>query len=198
MFDLADVAILLLFGAACAWLWRGHGIRERALALVRQHCEQAEVILLDDNVALQRLSWRTDSRGQRRLARVYGFEFTVTGEQRHAGSISMFGQHLGKIELAAHPVSGKSFNADSVVESLTRKPHSWAPGSPSLASKPHMDESIIATYRATTAPPPATATRTSAEVVQLHDWRQTHPAATPKHPADAPIEQPAAPPPTRH
>lgn len=28
---------------------------------------------------------------QRRLARVYGFEFTVTGEQRHVG---MLGQHL--------------------------------------------------------------------------------------------------------
>jgi hypothetical protein len=193
MFDLADVAILLLFGAAGAWLWRGHGIRERALALVRRHCQQAEIILLDDNVALQRLRWLPDARGQRRLARVYGFEFTVTGEQRHTGSISMFGQHLGKIELAAHPVSGKNFSADSVIESLARKPHSYAPSSTLLTSTPRTDASVIATYSAAT--PSSTP---SAEIIQLHDWRQKHPPLAPSRPAEPSTEQPIAPPPTRH
>jgi hypothetical protein len=127
MLDLADLSIFLLFIAAGAWLWRGHGIRERALALVRRHCEKAEVILLDDNVALQRLRWLPDARGQRRLARVYGFEFTVTGEQRHTGSISMFGEHLGKIELAAHPVSGKSLSDGAVIESFSGKIPRHAP-----------------------------------------------------------------------
>jgi hypothetical protein len=193
MFDLADVAILLLFGAAGAWLWRGHGIRERALALVRRHCEQAEIILLDDNVALQRLRWLPDARGQRRLARVYGFEFTVTGEQRHTGSISMFGQHLGKIELAAHPLSSKNFSADSVIESLARPPHSYAPSLNTFSGKPRTDDSIIVSYPATT-----TKTAPAAEIIQLHDWRQKHPPAEPKNPSAASAEQPAAPPPTRH
>ena len=105
MLDLADLSILLLFAASAAWLWRGHGIRERALLLVRRHCEKTDVLLLDDNVALRRLRLLRDAHGRQRLARVYDFEFTVTGEQRHAGSISMFGQHLGHIELAAHPFS---------------------------------------------------------------------------------------------
>ncbi len=113
--SLADLSILLIFAGAGAWLWRGHGIRERALVLVKQHCEKLEVQLLDDNVALRRLQLLRDGRGQRRLARVYGFEFTVTGEQRHAGSISMFGQHLGKIELDAHPYSSP-VDADVPVE----------------------------------------------------------------------------------
>ena len=99
MLTLADLFIVLLFASAAAWLWRGHGIRERALALVRRHCEKMDVLLLDDNVALRRLSLLRDAHGRRRLARVYVFEFTVTGEQRHVGSISMFGQHLGQIEL---------------------------------------------------------------------------------------------------
>lgn len=106
--SLADLFILLILVAAGAWLWRGHGIRERALALVRQHCEKLDVQLLDENVALRRLRILRDGRGHRRLARVYGFEFTVTGEQRHIGSISMFGQHLGQIELAAHPIISPS------------------------------------------------------------------------------------------
>lgn len=193
MLDLADVALLLLFIAAGAWLWRGHGIRERALALVRRHCEHAEIILLDDNVALQRLRWLTDARGQRRLARVYGFEFTVTGEQRHTGSISMFGPHLGKIELAAHPVSSKTFADGPVIESLTSKPHGYAPGSAALTSKAHADQRVIATYGAST--PSSTPV---AQVIQLQDWRQAHPPVAPKRPADASVEQPVEPPPTRH
>ena len=51
----------------------------------------------------RKLTLLPDARGQRRLARIYGFEFTVTGEQRHPGTIVMFGARVGRIELAAHP-----------------------------------------------------------------------------------------------
>lgn len=105
MLSLFDVFLLMLFAAAAAWLWRGHGIRERALMLAKQHCARLEVELLDGNVALQRLAVLRDGRGNRRLARLYGFEFTVTGEQRLSGRISMFGQQLGSIELDPHPAN---------------------------------------------------------------------------------------------
>lgn len=104
MIDLFDVFLLILFAAFCAWLWRGHGIRERALTLAKQHCARLEVELLDGAVALRRLAILRDANGHRRLARLYDFEFTVTGEQRLRGHISMFGQRLGSIELEPHPV----------------------------------------------------------------------------------------------
>lgn len=104
MIELFDVFLLMLFAAACAWLWRGHGIRERALLLAKQHCAKLDIELLDGAVALRRLAWQRDARGHRRLARLYDFEFTVTGEQRLRGQISMFGQRLGSIELQPHPV----------------------------------------------------------------------------------------------
>jgi hypothetical protein len=104
MIDLLDVFLLMLFAAFCAWMWRGHGIRERALGLAKQHCAKLDVELLDGAVALRRLAILRDARGHRRLARLYDFEFTVTGEQRLRGQISMFGQHLGRIELQPHPV----------------------------------------------------------------------------------------------
>lgn len=103
MIDLLDVLLLMLFATACAWLWRGHGIRERALALAKQHCAKLDVELLDGNVAFRRLALVRDARGQRRLARLYDFEFTVTGEQRLNGSIRMYGRHFGGIELQPHP-----------------------------------------------------------------------------------------------
>ena len=81
MINLFDVFLLMLFAAVCAWLWRGHGIRERALAFAKQHCAKLDVELLDGAVALRRLAIQRDGKGHRRLARLYDFEFTVTGEQ---------------------------------------------------------------------------------------------------------------------
>ena len=116
MIDLFDVFLVMLFASVLAWLWHGHGIRERALLAVKQHCGKLDVELLDGNVALQKLALRADARGHKRLARVYGFEFTVTGEQRHSGSIVMFGRHPGRIELAPHPFREPERESAQVIE----------------------------------------------------------------------------------
>lgn len=116
MLTLGNIFVLMLLAAAGAWLWHAHGLRERALALVQQHCAKADVELLDGNVALRKLTLLADARGRKRLARVYGFEFTVTGEQRHAGSIVMFGQQLGWIELAPHPFKAPPADNPQVIE----------------------------------------------------------------------------------
>ena len=115
MLSLADVFLLMLFAAGAAWLWRGHGVRERALALAKQHCARLDVELLDGNVAFRRLAIVRDAKGHRRLARIYGFEFTVTGEQRLTGTLRMFGNHLGGIELEAHPFAAPTTRDDKVI-----------------------------------------------------------------------------------
>ncbi len=107
MVTLGNLFVFLLLMATTAWLWHAHGIRERALVSVRRHCTKMEVELLDGNVAFRRLGLVRDARGQRRFARIYGFEFTVTGEQRHQGSIVMFGARPGAIELDAHPFQAR-------------------------------------------------------------------------------------------
>ncbi len=83
MLTLGNIFVLMLFASAAAWWWHAHGLREKALARVKQHCARLELQLLDDAVALRRLTFARDAQGRKRLARVYGFEFTVTGEQRH-------------------------------------------------------------------------------------------------------------------
>ncbi len=116
MIDLFDVFLVMLFASVAAWLWHGHGIRERALLVVKQHCDKLDVELLDGNVALQKFTLLADARGHKRVARVYGFEFTVTGEQRHSGSIVMFGRHPGRIELAPHPFREPQQPSAQVIE----------------------------------------------------------------------------------
>jgi len=103
MLTLGNFTVFLLFVAVAAWLWHSYGIRERALLAVKQHCRKMDIELLDGNVAFRRMGLMRDARGHRRFAREYGFEFTVTGEQRHQGSIHMFGMRAGPIETDAHP-----------------------------------------------------------------------------------------------
>jgi len=104
MLTLGNIFVLMLLATGAAWLWHNHGLRERALARVKQHCAKLEIELLDGNVALKKIGFIKDAKGRRRLARVYNFEFTVTGENRHNGTITQFGAHSAHIELAPYPM----------------------------------------------------------------------------------------------
>ncbi|MNO71781.1 hypothetical protein D3C76_627040 [compost metagenome] len=146
---LGNLFAFMLLATVAAWWWRAHGIRERALMLVKQHCVRQGVELLDENVALRRLRLRRDQRGQLRLAREYGFEFTATGQERYAGSIVMLGQQPGRIELAPFR--------------FEPQPQAQTP------AQPHIDDVIVdAVFD---EPRPA---QRSAEVVHLDEWRRNH------------------------
>lgn len=119
MVTLGELFAWLLVALFIAWLWRGHGVRERALQFAQQHCENAQVQLLDGNVAFK--GWRiiVDGRDRKRLARLYGFEFTVTSRERLTGTVAMFGQYLAAIELQAYPEQNSSDEAVVHTQSAT-------------------------------------------------------------------------------
>ena len=104
MLTLGNIFVLMLLATGAAWVWHNHGLRERALARVKQHCAKLDIELLDGAVALKRIGFVKDANGRRRLARIYNFEFTVTGETRHNGTITQFGAHSAQIELAPYPI----------------------------------------------------------------------------------------------
>lgn len=117
MLTLGNLFVLMLLASAGAWLWHNHGLREKALERVKQHCAKLDLELLDGNVALKRIGFVRDAEGRKRLARVYNFEFTVTGEQRHPGTVTQFGAHSMQIELAPYPFEIKPApHADNVIE----------------------------------------------------------------------------------
>ena len=103
MLTLGNLFLLMVLATIGAWIWHAHGLREQALLLVTRHCARLEVELLDGNVAFRRYALVADARGRRRFARIYDFEFTVTGEQRLSGRITLFGRQAGRIELDPHP-----------------------------------------------------------------------------------------------
>lgn len=106
MFDLSHVALLMLAALVGTWIWRGLGLRDRALILVRQHCKHVDVQLLDESIVLNRIRLARNRGGRFGVVRRYGFEFTVTGERRYTGNIQLHGAQLMGIELAPHPFPG--------------------------------------------------------------------------------------------
>ncbi|MCK9381918.1 MAG: DUF3301 domain-containing protein [Sulfuritalea sp.] len=97
--DFLDLLGLLLL-AATAWLWLDSlKAREQAVAAAKAACNSEDLLLLDDTVAIQRLSLGRDGEGVLRIRRVYGFEYSGTGNDRSAGSIAMLGSHVLVINL---------------------------------------------------------------------------------------------------
>lgn len=80
--------------------------RETAVAAARRACDAAGVQLLDDTVAVTALALRRRADGRIALRRIYRFEFSDTGNNRVAGSITLLGRvveglHMGKSDLIA-------------------------------------------------------------------------------------------------
>ena len=93
-------SILLL--AFVAWLWldslraREAGVRE-----ARSACADEDLQLLDDTVAIRRIRLVRDEAGRLRLQRVYGFEYSDTGDNRREGSVTLEGQDVVLVSLRA-------------------------------------------------------------------------------------------------
>jgi len=92
--------LALSFVAAAAWLWSDSlKSRESAVAATRAACRAERLLLLDDTVAILRIGFRRNEEGRLRLLRVYGFEYSDTGDERSAGSTVMLGDCLLTITL---------------------------------------------------------------------------------------------------
>ena len=85
------ISFLIVIGIAL-WFWRDSlGAREQARAASTRACQQSNVQLLDDTVALERLWLRRDHHGRLKWERLYVFEFTDTGHRRQTGSMLLIG-----------------------------------------------------------------------------------------------------------
>ncbi|WP_301101128.1 DUF3301 domain-containing protein [Propionivibrio sp.] len=97
--DLLDLLGLLLL-AAGGWLWHDSlTAREIAVSATKAACNSEGLLLLDDTVAIQRISLMRDGEGVLRVRRIYDFEYSDTGNDRSAGSIVMLGSRVLVINL---------------------------------------------------------------------------------------------------
>jgi len=102
MIELTDLFWLLALAGVGGYWWQSHAVKDMALQIVRKHCADFGVQLLDETVVLRGLWLRRGEGGGLRWWRSYLFEFTATGDDRYPGSVEMLGRRLLALELAPH------------------------------------------------------------------------------------------------
>jgi hypothetical protein len=91
---------IFLIGAALGAFWLDTmRAREAACAYAKRICEAERLQFLDDTVALESLRVQRASSGHVALKRVYGFEFSDTGNNRREGSVTVLGGQITASEL---------------------------------------------------------------------------------------------------
>ncbi len=90
--------IVALFFILNFW-YQSMKCRETAVAAAKSACSQINVQLLDETVEMIRLRLCRTKSGTMALCRMYSFDFSTDGEQRHSGMISMRGRTISDVVL---------------------------------------------------------------------------------------------------
>jgi len=109
MYDIYDLALALPLLLLLMYWWGSSGQKSVAVAAARSYCKERELQLLDETLVFYRFRFERDSRNQRRLCRIYQFDYCLTGEDRHSGEIILSGYsvlrvilHSGALEITEY------------------------------------------------------------------------------------------------
>jgi len=94
-----DLFLVILLLAALLFWWDSLGARESARLAGKRACEQHQVQLLDDTVSISRLGLRRSVRGRLQVYREYHFEFSISGEERSFGRVTLLGRQILDVDL---------------------------------------------------------------------------------------------------
>lgn len=98
-----EVPLLLALIGGLVWLWwDGARAREVTLSRCQRLCGELNVQLLDQTIALVKLSLGRGAAGHVQLRRRYGFEYSIDGTDRWRGSANLLGDRIESIHLD-HP-----------------------------------------------------------------------------------------------
>ncbi len=91
----------LFLVAVVGWYWLDSvKTRDVAMSACRRACDSEGLQFLDDTVSVSGLKLERDDDGVLRLRRVYDFEYSDTGNDRHPGSVVMLGQRVLLLHVA--------------------------------------------------------------------------------------------------
>jgi len=109
MYDIYDLALAMPVILLLMYWWSRSGQKSVAVAAARSYCKERGLQLLDETLVFYRFRVERDSRNQRRLSRIYQFDYCLTGEDRHSGEIILSGYsvlrvilHSGALEITEY------------------------------------------------------------------------------------------------
>jgi len=99
-FDTFSETLLLIAAVAAVWFWADSlKAREIAVRAAAGACAEEGLQFLDETAAVRSLRLARDDEGRLRLRRIYGFEFSDTGDNRRVGSLALLGQEVEWLNL---------------------------------------------------------------------------------------------------
>lgn len=99
---LNEFLLIFLLLAGLIYWFRFHQVWETALSTTKARCRIADVQMLDDYVAINKIRLARDRYGNRRFRYTFGFEFTATGHDRYHGQIVFLGDQLESFYMEPH------------------------------------------------------------------------------------------------
>lgn len=97
-----SLIVLTLLGIV-VWFWFDmRRSQEIAKIICKRVCNQLQLQLLDDTVALVQVRLKRNSRGRLQVQKSYEFEFSDSGNNRQQGFVIMLGITLEMLELPGY------------------------------------------------------------------------------------------------
>lgn len=88
----ADLFVVFLVGAVALYYFSGIRVRELAIEAVRRASRDVGFQLLDQSVAIERVSMSRDRGGRWHIWRQYRFDYSYDGVDRREGRVIMLGK----------------------------------------------------------------------------------------------------------
>ena len=109
---LAELAAVLLLGGL-VWFWFDSlKAREAGIDAARRACLREAVQFLDETVVGHGLRLARDERGPVVLRRAFEFEYSVSGDDRHTGSVVLEGREVVLVDVSAHRLARRAVVID--------------------------------------------------------------------------------------
>lgn len=103
-FDFTHLIWFSIIALGLMYWWTAYGIKQLALQATENYCRRMDVQLLDQSLALKRISIKRSAEGRLQLIRMFHFEFASTGDDRYQGETIMHGRTCTNIQLSPHRI----------------------------------------------------------------------------------------------
>ena len=97
--QLLYLLLIFIVGVLFSVWWNTQGIKQIALRLIKQRCEELGVQFLDDSLVLKRLRVGGLKAGRLVATRTFTYEFATDGDERYGGEIEMTGRRCDSISM---------------------------------------------------------------------------------------------------